>query len=131
MWLLVAQISIKAGWWDASLALWHFSQSSTHCILALYNKYSLAISRTSLLQCPHFRSSPSKLFCKKIVLKNFAKFIDVPFGTRASCEFCNVFLQNTSSGCFWHLLQLIFSILWWSKRLHFDMYSPQNNNFLH
>ena len=32
IWLIVGQIPIKAGWWDASLKLWDFSQSNKHCI---------------------------------------------------------------------------------------------------
>ena len=32
MWLIVIQMPIKAGWWDASLALLNFSRSTKHCI---------------------------------------------------------------------------------------------------
>ena len=53
-----------------------------------------SISLSSLLQCPHFRSSCLELFCKKSVLKNFAKFTDVSSGTGVSCEFSNI-LKNT------------------------------------
>ena len=76
---------------------------------------TIYISR-SLLKCPHFRSIRLELFCQRGILKNFAKFTGVFSGTGVSCEFCGIlkntfFPQNTSSGCFWHLLQLSFSIL--------------------
>ena len=69
-----------------------------------------SIFLTSLLQCPHFRSSRPELFCKKDAFENFAKF------TGVSCEFCKIlkntfFLQNISSGCFWHFRQSRFPIL--------------------
>ena len=48
----------------------------------------------ALLKCPHFRSSLPELFCKRDVLKNFAKFAGVSSGTRVSCEFCDI-LKNT------------------------------------
>ena len=51
-------------------------------------------SLTLLLQYPHFRSSRPDLFCKRGVLKNFAKFTGVSSGTGVSSEFCD-FLKNT------------------------------------
>ena len=48
------------------------------------------ISLTLLLQCPHFRSNRPELFCKKTVLKSFAKFIGVSFDTGVSCEFYDI-----------------------------------------
>ena len=64
-----------------------------------------SISLALLLQCPHFRSNHPELFCKKVVLKNFARFIVVSADTGVSCEFYVIlkntfFSQNTSSGCF-------------------------------
>ena len=88
MWLIVGQMPIKAGCWDAFLALWDFSQS---------NKHFIQLSTTcfvSLLQCPHFISSHPELFCKKDVLKNFAKFIGDSSGRGVCCEFCDI-LKNT------------------------------------
>ena len=75
-----------------------------------------SISLALLLQCPHFRSSHPELFCKKVVLKNFARFIVVSADTGVSCEFYDIlkntfFSQSTSSGCFQHLHQSRFSIL--------------------
>ena len=32
MWIIVGQVPIKAGWWDASLALLIFRRSNKHCI---------------------------------------------------------------------------------------------------
>ena len=87
MWLIIGQMPIKAGWWDTSLALWDFSQNNEHC-------FSLA----SFLQCPHFRSSCPELFCKKGVLKDFAKFTGASSGAGVSCEFCeilNTFIRRT------------------------------------
>ena len=150
MWLIVGQIPIKAGWWDASLALWDFSQSNKALHPALCNKDSPYLS---LLQCPYFRNSRPELYCEKSVLKNVAKFTGVSSGTRVSCEFCDIlkntfFSQNTSSGYFWHFHQSRFSILILyvinqlrhkyvtflslvQQKLHFRMYFPQNNHFLH
>ena len=48
------------------------------------------LAHTSLLKCLHFRSSRPELFCKKDVLKNFAKFTDVSSGTRVPCELCDI-----------------------------------------
>ena len=45
-----------------------------------------SISLVSLLQCLHFRSSRLKLFCKKGVLKNFAKFTGVFSGTNGEAK---------------------------------------------
>ena len=75
-----------------------------------------SISLASYLQYPHFRSSRPKLFFKKDLLKNFAKLTVVSSGTRFSHEFYeilkrHIFLQNTSSGCFWHFRHSRFSIL--------------------
>ena len=53
-----------------------------------------SISLALLLQCPHFRSSHPELFCKKVVLKNFARFIVVSADTGVSCEFYDI-LKNT------------------------------------
>ena len=53
-----------------------------------------SMSLALLLQCLHSRSSRPELFCKKIVLKNFEKFVGVSSGTGVSCEFCNI-LKNT------------------------------------
>ena len=52
-----------------------------------------------------FRSSRPEVFCKKVVLRNFAKFIEKHL---YSSLFFNkvadlrLFLQNTFGGCFWH-----------------------------
>ena len=75
-----------------------------------------SISLALLLQCPHFRSNHPELFCKKVVFKNFARFIVVSADTGVSCEFYDIlkntfFSQSTSSGCFQHLHQSRFSIL--------------------
>ena len=53
-----------------------------------------SISLASLLQCPHFRSSRPKLYCKKGVLKNFANFTGVSYSTGVSCGFCDI-LKST------------------------------------
>ena len=79
---------IKAGWRDAFLALWDFSRNNKHCIQL--STISLAL----LLQYPHFGSSRPELFCQKVALKNFAKFMGVSSGTGVSCEFCDI-LKNT------------------------------------
>ena len=62
-----------------------------------------SISLASFLWCPHFRSSRSELFCKKGVLKIFAKFTGVSSGTGVSCEFCKI-LKNTTEHLQWLLL---------------------------
>ena len=41
-----------------------------------------------------FRSSLQELFCKKGVLKNFAKFTGVSSGTGVSCEFCEILKET-------------------------------------
>ena len=70
-----------------SLALWDFSRSNKHCI-QLSTTNTIYISRfiTAIL---HFRNNHPGLFCKKVILKNFPKFIGLFSGTRVSCEFCN------------------------------------------
>ena len=88
MWLIAGQMPIKAGWRDAFLAFWDFSRSNKHCIQLSTTCFA------SLLQCPHFRSSRPELFCKKGVLKKFAKFIGVSSGRGVSCEICDI-LKNT------------------------------------
>ena len=79
---------IKAGWWDSSLALWDFSRSNKHCI-QLSTTNTIYISRF-VIAISAFRSSRPELFCKKGVLKNFAKFTGVSSGTGVSCEFCEI-----------------------------------------
>ena len=53
-----------------------------------------SMSLALLLQRPYSRSSRPELFCKKVVLENFAKFIVVSSGTGVSCEFCNILKNN-------------------------------------
>ena len=59
-----------------------------------------SISLVSSLQCLHFRSSRPEMFCKKGVLKNFAKFTGVSSGTGVSSEFSdilkNIFFRRTT-----------------------------------
>ena len=86
---------IKAGWWDSSLALWDFSRSNKHCI-QLSTTNTIYISRF-VIAISAFRSSRPELFCKKGVLKNFAKFTGVSSGTGISCEFCEI-LKETFFG---------------------------------
>ena len=38
MWLIIGELDMKAGWRDASLALWGFSQSNKNCIHLLTAK---------------------------------------------------------------------------------------------
>ena len=65
-------------------------------VLAKAIKQSIQLSTTntisisSLLKCQHFKSSRLELFCKRDVLKNFAKFTGVSSGTGVSCEFCDI-----------------------------------------
>ena len=65
-------------------------------VLAKAIKQSIQLSTTntisisSLLKCLHFKSSRLELFCKRDVLKNFAKFTGVSSGTGVSCEFCDI-----------------------------------------
>ena len=66
-----AYMSIKAGWWDSSLAPWDFIWSNKHCI-QFSTTNTIYISRFVIVM-PAFRSSRPKLFCKKGVLKNFYK----------------------------------------------------------
>ena len=99
---------IKAGWWDSSLTLWNFSRSNKQCI-QLSTTNTIYISRF-VIAISAIRSSRLELFCKKGVLKNFARFTGVSSGTGASSEFCEIlkkklFSQNTYGGCFWHLHQ--------------------------
>ena len=95
-----------------------------------------SISLASLLKCTNFRSSRLELFCKRGLLRNFAKFTGVSSGTGVSCEFCdilkNAFVRRTpqvaASGICTNQ-DFLFSYCMWSKRLHFHMYFPQNNHF--
>ena len=132
---------IKAGWQDYSLTLWDFSRSNKHCIQLSTNKYNLYLSPISA-----FRSSCPELFCKKGVLKIFAKFTAVFSGTGISCEFCQIlkkpFFRKTpavaASGIRpnrdllinWQLRHEYVQFLT-MVRLHFHMYFPQNNHYLH
>ena len=83
---------IKAGWWGSSLAIWDFSRSNKHCI-QLSTTNTIYISRF-VIAISAFRSSRPELFCKKGVLKNFAKFTGVSSGTGVSCEFLRNFKEN-------------------------------------
>ena len=92
-------------------------------ILAKAIKQCIQLSTTNatyisrfVIESPAFQKQLFELFCKRGALKNFAKLTGVSSGTGVSCEFCDIlkntfFSQNTSSGCFWHLLQSRFSIL--------------------
>ena len=53
-----------------------------------------SISLASFVQCLHFRSSRSELFCKKGVLKNFSKLTGGSSGTGVSRESCEI-LKST------------------------------------
>ena len=53
-----------------------------------------SVSHASFFQCLHFRSSHPELFCKKGVLKSFAKFTGVFSGKSVSCKFCQI-LKNS------------------------------------
>ena len=124
-------------------------------------KQRQSISRASFLQYPHFRNSHPELFCKKGVLKNFAKFTGVFSGTSVSCKFCEIlkntffhrippeYLQwlllafvpieisysntvcNKSAAETWAWLVSFYGGEWWSERLYFCMYFPQNHHFPH
>ena len=150
-------MSIKAGWWDASLILWDFSRSNEHCTY---------LSTTKAIYFSHFVFAMSafqkqlclELFCKNSVLKNSPKLTGVSSGTDVFCEFCkslkNTFfftehLQwlllafapieisylntvcNKSTSEAWICLIFFYGGEWLSKRLYFHKYFPQNNLFLH
>ena len=116
-----------------------------------------SISLASFLQCSYFKSSLPELFCKKGVLINVAKFTCVSSGTGVSSEFreilknvffhrappvlllafapieisyfnnlCNKFAAEARTG-----LVSFYGGERWSQRLHFHMYFPRNNHFLH
>ena len=116
-----------------------------------------SISLASFLQCSYFKSSLPELFCKKGVLINVAKFTGVSSGTGVSSEFreilknvffhrappvlllafapieisyfnnlCNKFAAEARIG-----LVSFYGGERWSQRLHFHMYFPRNNHFLH
>ena len=75
-----------------------------------------SISLASFLQCLHFRSSRLELLYKKWCSYKFRKAHRCFIWCR--CFLCillnfkeNLFSQSTSSGCFWHLHQLRFSVL--------------------
>ena len=73
------------------LALWDFSRSSKHCIqLSTTNTIYISLF---VIAISAFRSSRPELFCKKGVLKNFAKFTGISSGTGVSCEFFAKHLQ--------------------------------------
>ena len=140
---------IKTGWWDSSLALWDFSRSNRHCI-QLSTTNTIYISRF-VIAVSAFRSSRPELFCEKSVFKNFAKFTGASWHRRFLWILQNFkgdpFSQNTYNGCFSHLhysrspililyvitveAWMVSFLLWWNERLHFHMYFPQNNRYLH
>ena len=140
MWLIVGQTPIKAGWWDASLALWDFSRINKALHPVLYNKYNLYLSlrycNVRISEAVVWSCSVKRVFCK--ILQNSQEF-PLNFETLSR----NPFSKNTPSGCVWHLDQSRFPILilhvinqfsfflWLSARLHFHMNFPQNNHFLH
>ena len=114
-----------------------------------------SISLVLFLQCPHFKSSRPASFCKKGVFKNFAKFTDAFSGTSVSCcKFCEILKDtffhripptvftpieisysntvcNKSATEAWVCLVSFYGGEWWSERLHFCKYFPQNYHFLH
>ena len=81
-------MSIKAGWWDSSLAIWDFSRNNKYCI-ELSTANAIYLSR-SVIAISDFRSSHSELFCKKGILETFSKFTSISSATEVFCEFCKI-----------------------------------------
>ena len=95
---------IKTGWWDSSLALWDSSRSNKHCT-HFSTTNTIYISRF-VITISTFKSSHPELFCKKGVLKNFAKFTGVSSGTGVPCEFCEILKPFFTKHLQWLLLVL-------------------------
>ena len=70
-----------------------------------WNNMQIDVTHNLQINNWHFRSSRPEVFYKKVVLRNFAKFIEKQL---YSSLFFNkvadlrLFLQNTFGGCFWH-----------------------------
>ena len=69
-------------------------------ILAKAIKHCIQLSTTNAIYISHFLIAMSafqkhcpEVFCKKGVLKNFARFTGVSSGTEISCKFCDI-LKN-------------------------------------
>ena len=142
---IAGQIPIKTGRWDASLALWDFSQINKAMHPALYNKYNLHLSlrywNARISQAVVRSCSVSEVFLKILQNSqvfplaqefpvNFATFWRTPFFAEhlkwlllafAPIEiFYSHTVCNKSAAEAWMLT----FFLWWSKRLHFHMYFP-------
>ena len=147
---------IKAGWWQASLALWNFSRGDKHCIhlsttkTIYFSRFVFAMSAfqkqsSGVAQWKKFPEACN--FIKKEALKQVF-----------SCEFCEIFKNNffhgkppvwllpafaqieishsntvcnTLAAETWICLVSFYGGEWWSKRLYFRMYFPQTNQFIH
>ena len=81
-------MAMKTEWWHASQRSGILAEAISIASSSLQQIKSISV--TSFLQRPRFRSSRPELFCKKGVLKNFAKFTGVSSGTVVSREFCKV-----------------------------------------
>ena len=82
--LIVGQMPIKAGWWDASFVLWDYSHAEATCIASTSLQQRQSISLVMLLTCPHFRSSHPES----------SGVAGVFSGTNIFCKLCEI-LKNT------------------------------------
>ena len=139
---------IEAGWWYASFAFWDFSRRNKHCI-------HLSTTKTIYFSCFAYAMTAFQKQSSGVVRPQACNFIKKErcFPVNFAKFLRQLFSQNTSSGCFWHLHLPRFPILillhvihrqlrrecvisfdggeWWSERLHFQMNFPQNNHFIH
>ena len=91
--------------------------------------YKLFNANSTVFLFFFFRSSHREVFCKKVVLKNFAKFTgkhlcqSLFFNKVAGLR--QLFLQNTSGGCFC-IFKCLFAT---SYTLHFTLFTSTSTLF--
>ena len=138
---------IKARWRHDSLALHSAILAEAMTIASISLQRRGSISLAPFLQCPHFRSSCSKLFfknsCLRLATLSKKKLWHRCFPVNFCKIFKNTFFHRTlpvpvSGICMWYIgswgvnsLVSFYSGESWNERLHFYINFPQNNHFLH